>query len=110
MKRKKTVNYSIYENIYMPIKEFIEAFNKQYASGKINISDYSVSTDTFSNIRIDTISGRRIEIEIHSIIDRIFTRERQDEFFGNIYEEEYIQNDQISDAYQPLNKITIFFI
>lgn len=87
--RKKTVNYSIYENIYMPIKEFIEAFNKQYASGKINISDYSVSTDTFSNIRIDTISGRRIEIEIHSIIDRIFTRERQDEFFGNIYEEEY---------------------
>ena len=87
--RKKTVNYSIYENIYMPIKEFIESFNKQYASGKINISDYSVNTDTFSNIRIDTISGKRVDIEIHSIIDRVFTRERQDAFFGNIYEEEY---------------------
>lgn len=87
--RKKTINYSIYENIYRPVKEFIEEFNKQYASGKINISDYFVSADTFSNIRIDTISSKRIEIEIHSIIDKTFTIESQDPFFGTIYEEEY---------------------
>ena len=87
--RKKTINYSIYENIYIPIKELIDDFNKLYASGKINITDYSVSTDTFSNIRINTISSKRIEIEIHSIVDKIFKRERQDQFFGNIYEEEY---------------------
>lgn len=87
--RKKTINYSIYENIYIPIKELIDDFNKLYASGKINITDYSVSTDTFSNIRINTISSKRIEIEIHSIVDKIFKRECQDQFFGNIYEEEY---------------------
>lgn len=87
--RKKTINYSIYENIYIPIKELIDDFNKLYASGKINITDYSVSTDTFSNIRINTISSKRIEIEIHSIVDKIFKRERQDQFFWNIYEEEY---------------------
>ena len=87
--RKKIINYSIYENIYRPMKEFIEDFNKQYASGKINISDYSVCSDTFSNIRIDTISCKRIEIEIHSIIDKVFTKECQDPFFGNFYEKEY---------------------
>ena len=87
--RKKTINYSIYENIYMPIKDFIDTFNKQYASGEIRISDYSVSTDTFSNIRINTISGKRLEIEIHSIIDKTFKKEYQDQFFGNIYEKEY---------------------
>lgn len=87
--RKKTINYSIYKNIYTPIKNFVDEFNKQYASGKINISDYTVSTDSFSNIRIMTISGKKIEIEIHSIIDRVFTKEYQDAFFGNIYEEEY---------------------
>lgn len=87
--RKKTINYSIYENIYMPIKGFIDTFNKQYASGEIRISDYSVSTDTFSNIRINTISGKRLEIEIHSIIDKTFKKEYQDQFFGNIYENEY---------------------
>ena len=87
--RKKTVNYSIYENIYLPIKEFIEDFNKLYASGKINITDYSISTDIFSNISVKTISGKRIKIEIHSIIDKAFIRERKDQFFGNIYEENY---------------------
>ncbi|MBR3254630.1 MAG: serine/threonine protein kinase [Clostridia bacterium] len=87
--RKKIVNYSIYENIYLPIKELIDDFNKLYASGKMNITDYSVSTDTFSNICVNTVSGKKIEIEIHSIVDKIFKKERQDQFFGNIYEEEY---------------------
>ena len=91
--RKKTINYSIYENIYLPIKEFIDDFNKLYASGKINITDYSISTDTFSNIRVKTISGKRIEIEIHSIIDKMFTKECQDQFFGNIYEENYYADE-----------------
>ena len=87
--RKKTINYSIYENIYLPIKEFIDDFNKLYASGKINITDYSISTERFSNISVKTISGKRIKIEIHSIIDKEFIRERKDQFFGNIYEENY---------------------
>ena len=87
--KKKMINYSIYENIYCPIKEFISDFNDVYASGKINITDYSVSTDTFSTIRINTISSKKLEIEIHSIVDRTFTRKVRDLFFGNIYQEEY---------------------
>lgn len=87
--KKKMINYSIYENIYSPIKDFINDFNNIYASGKINITDYSVSTDSFSTIRVNTISSRKLEIEIHSIVERKFTREYRDQFFGNIYEKEY---------------------
>ena len=87
--RKKTINYSIYNNIYRPLKEFTDDFNEVYASGKINITDYSIRTDTYSNIGINTVSGKKIEIKIKSIIDEVFTREYQDQFFGNIYEKEY---------------------
>ena len=87
--RKKTINYSIYENIYMPIKEIVDAFNEEYASGRIVLTDYSVSTDAYSNIHLNTVSGKRVKIEIHSIIDKEFTREYRDQFFGEIYEEKY---------------------
>ncbi len=87
--RKKRINYSIYENIYKPIKELIDGFNMQYASGNIRISDYSVNSETISNIYVNTISGKRVEIKIQSIIDQKFTQEYQDPFYGEYYEQEY---------------------
>lgn len=36
--KKKMISYSIYEKIYIPIKELIDDFNKRYASGKIVLS------------------------------------------------------------------------
>ena len=54
--------------------DLINDFNNIYASGKINITDYSVSADSFSTIRVNTISSRKLEIEIHSIVERKFTR------------------------------------
>jgi len=86
---KKMVSYSIYQNMYQPIKELIDGFNKIYASGKIWISDYNVSPEIINEIQINTISQKKMHIIIKTIIDEEFEEEFQDPFFGNTYIKSY---------------------
>ena len=56
----------------------------------VDIGEYITRQAKVRIMKIDEEKDiSRIEIEIHSIVDKIFKRERQDQFFGNIYEEEY---------------------
>lgn len=87
--KKKMVSYSIYENIYHPIKELVDAFNMRYASGKIWISDYNVSLDRINEIDVTTISDKKMHIIMKTIIDEKFEEEYQDPFFENYYKKTY---------------------
>lgn len=87
--KKKMISYSIYENIYIPIKELIDDFNKTYASGKIALSTYKVGINRINQIQANTVSGKRLNIIINIVIEDKFEQEYQDPFFGQWYKKEY---------------------
>lgn len=87
--KKKIVSYSICENMYKPIRELVDAFNSAYASGKIWISDYDVSTESINEIQVNTLSSKKMHIIIRTIIDETFEEEFQDPFFGHYYKKTY---------------------
>lgn len=87
--KKKIICYSILENIYIPIKDFVEAFNSSYASGEIWISDYEIALERINEIQMRTISNKKMHIIINTIIDEDFKEEYKDPFFEQYYKKSY---------------------
>lgn len=87
--KKKLISYSVYTNLYQPIKEFVDDFNKLYASGKMWISDYNVSVNRMNEVNVTTLSSKKIHVIIKSIIDEVFEEELRDPFLGNYYKKTY---------------------
>ena len=86
---KKIICYSILENIYQPIKNFVDAFNSSYASGKIWISDYEITLERINEIQMRTISKKKMHIIINTIIEEEFSVEYKDPFFEQYHKKSY---------------------
>lgn len=75
-----TINYQYANDIYNPIKEFIDEFNARYTQGNIRISSLgSMGSDQITT-KIHLLSGNVLTISLNALFDEDFMREVPAEF------------------------------
>ncbi|RNB82111.1 serine/threonine protein kinase [Brevibacillus nitrificans] len=75
-----TINYQYANDIYNPLKEFIDEFNSRYTQGKITISSLgSMETDKIIT-KIHLTSGNVLTISLNALFDENFIRDVSAEF------------------------------
>lgn len=82
----KLVKYQFTKDIYRPIQEFIDTFNKAYPQGKITITPVErISRYDSINVEINLVSGSKVEIKLKPILDKDFIRKVTRREFGEEY-------------------------
>ncbi len=72
----KLVKYQFNNDIYIPLKSFIDEFNSKYPNKNISITPFSIeSTSQNINIDIQLLSGEYILIKLVPILESDFIRE-----------------------------------
>lgn len=82
----KLVKYQFTKDIYNPIQEFIDTFNKSYPQGEITItSEDRISVDEYIEMEINLISRKTICIKLKPILEKDFIRKVERREFGEVY-------------------------
>lgn len=79
----KIIKYQVKRDIYNPLNEFINDFNKSYPQGRIAISESS-NIDKI-DIIIRLISNKKIEIKLIPILESNFIRNVKYRDFGEVF-------------------------
>jgi serine/threonine protein kinase len=75
-----TINYQYTNDIYNPLKEFIDEFNSRYTQGKIRISSLGSMESDEITTKIHLLSGNVITISLSALFDENFIRDVPAEF------------------------------
>ncbi|HCQ5550150.1 TPA: serine/threonine protein kinase [Clostridioides difficile] len=82
----KLVEYQFKKDIYNPIQEFIDTFNKAYPQGEITITpEGRISRYESIEVKINLISKKVIDIKLKPILEKDFIRKVTRREFGEEY-------------------------
>lgn len=82
----KLVKYQFKKDIYNPIQEFIDTFNKAYPQGEITITpEGRISRYESIEVKINLISKKVIDIKLKPILEKDFIRKVTRREFGEEY-------------------------
>ena len=94
----KLVEYQFKKDIYKPIQEFINTFNKAYPQGEITITpESSIYRHESIEVKINLISGKIINIKLNPILEKNFIRKVTKREFGEKYTRVESQLPQYGD-------------
>ncbi|QWU14303.1 Serine/threonine protein kinase [Paenibacillus sophorae] len=77
----KEINYQFQQEIYSPLREFIDEFNTKYTKGQINLGDIRSLEQDRINIDIRFPSGERGTLKFEILYDKNFEKIEEDRFF-----------------------------
>lgn len=82
----KLVEYQFKKDIYKPIQEFIDTFNKAYPQGEITITpEARISRYESIEVKVNLISTKVIDIKLKPILEKDFIRKVIRREFGEEY-------------------------
>lgn len=76
----KMINYQYANDIYNPIKEFIEEFNRRYTGGQITMTPLNSMDSSEIYTKIHLVSGKTLTIQLKALFDNDFIREVPSQF------------------------------
>ncbi|WP_289137758.1 serine/threonine-protein kinase [uncultured Brevibacillus sp.] len=76
----KEINYQFHQEIYLPLREFIEEFNNKYAGGKITLNILDNFERERINLNLNFPSGAKGVMEFETLFDKDFEKTIEDRF------------------------------
>lgn len=70
----KTIHYQFEKDIYKPLWDFIEEFNKKYMGGQIKMTSFKKGSSEEVHTQIQLLSRKSLTIHLKALIDNDFMR------------------------------------